>query len=420
MAGRAGFVGWLTTVFRILFPPAELQPADKKLLLLLGAAFFICNYDMTVLSLALPDLQQSFGIAEEDLGKVMGAARLGALPAIFFALLSDRIGRRRLLIVTLLGLSVATGASGLARSTEEFIALQFCARLFTTAEEILSVIYVLEMLPARHRGWGVGFLAAMGGLGSGFASLLYGMVDYLPGGWRALYMIAALPILYIAWLRRLLPETVMFERNASGGLPVIFWQPVLEIFRSHRPEITAIALIALAFWFQITATLGFMSKYLQEIHGYAPQQVSLLFIVAGSLAILGNVAAGSISDRIGRRLTLVAALVVNCAAVIVFYNSAGFLLPLAWIAALFSFFAVDVMVNAVSGELFPTGCRSTASTLRMICVMFAAVAGLAVEGSLFSALGTHAAALSLMSLSSLLAVPVVAVMLRETSNTELR
>ena len=78
------------------------------------------------------------------------------------------------------------------------------------------------------------------------------------------------------------------------------------------------------------------------------------------------------------------------------------------------------MVNAVSGELFPTGCRSTASTLRMICVMFAAVAGLAVEGSLFSALGTHAAALSLMSLSSLLAVPVVAVMLRETSNTELR
>ncbi len=96
-------------MFRIFFPPAGLTSADKKLLLLLATAFFIAHYDMSVLSLALPDMQRSFNISEQDLGKVIGAARLGALPAIFLALLSDRIGRRRLLMVTLLGLSVATG-----------------------------------------------------------------------------------------------------------------------------------------------------------------------------------------------------------------------------------------------------------------------------------------------------------------------
>ncbi len=189
-------------MFRIFFPPAGLASADKKLLLLLAAAFFIAQYDMSVLSLALPDMQQSFNISEQDLGKVIGAARLGALPAIFLALLADRIGRRRLLMVTLLGLSIATGATGFVRTTEQFIAVQFCSRAFATAEEIIAVIYVLEMLPARQRGWGVGFLAAMGGLGSGAASLLYATVDFLPGGWRALYVIAALPILYLAWLRR--------------------------------------------------------------------------------------------------------------------------------------------------------------------------------------------------------------------------
>lgn len=407
-------------MFRIFLPPATLQSADRKLLLLLGAAFFIGQYDMTVLSLALPDLQRSFDIGEQDLGKVIAAARLGVLPAVFLALWSDRIGRRRLLVVTLLGLSVATGATGLARGTGEFIVLQFCARLFTTAEEILAVIYVLEMLPARQRGWGVGFLAAMGGLGSGLASLLYGLVEYLPGGWRALYIAAALPILYLAWLRRLLPETALFEQHVRGEKEQRFWQPLREILREHRREMVAIASIAAVFWFQVSATLSFMSKYLQEEHGYLPQQVSLLFIVAGSLAIFGNVLAGRISDRVGRRLTLVAALLVNCVAIVTFYNTAGFTLPLAWIAALFSFFAVDVMVNAISGELFPTRCRSTASTLRMVCAMFAAVAGLAIEGSLFAALGSHAAALSLLSLSSLLAIPVVVLMLRETSNTELR
>lgn len=406
-------------MFRIFFPPAGLASADKKLLLLLAAAFFLAQYDMSVLSLALPDMQESFNIAEQDLGKVIGAARLGALPAVFLALLSDRIGRRRLLMVTLLGLSITTGATGFARTAEEFVAIQFCARAFATAEEIIALIYVLEMLPALHRGWGVGFLAAMGGLGSGAASLLYALVGYLPGGWRALYIIAGISILYIVWLRRLLPESILFDRFVQRDATHRFWQPALEIYRYHMRAMAAIALIAAAFMFQLSATINFMSKYLQETHHYAPQNVSFLFIVAGAIALLGTTTAGRFSDYIGRRPTLIAALLVNCVATIAFYNTSGWLLPLAWIASLFSFFAIEVMINAIGGELFPTSCRSTASTLRAVCSMLAAVAGLAIEGILFKALGSHAAALSVMCLSTLLAIPVVILMLRETSHTEL-
>lgn len=182
----------------------------------------------------------------------------------------------------------------------------------------------------------------------------------------------------------------------------------------------AIGLIAAAFWFHVAATINFMSKYLQEAHAYAPQDVSLLYILAGAVAIFGNVTAGRISDRIGRRPTLAAGLLVNCLAVVTFYNTSGLLLPLTWIAMLFSFFAVEVMVNTISGELFPTSCRSTASTLRMICAVFAGVVGLTVEGSLYTLLGSHAAALSIMTLTSLLALPIVALVLRETSGTQLR
>ncbi len=181
----------------------------------------------------------------------------------------------------------------------------------------------------------------------------------------------------------------------------------------------AIALIAATFSFQLSATVNFMSKYLQETHHFEPPEVSFLFIVAGSIALFGTTAAGRISDRIGRRPTLVAALIMNALANIAFYNTSGFLLPLMWIAALFSFFAVEVMINAMGGELFSTQCRSTASTLRSIAAMFAAVAGLAIEGTLFDVLGSHAAAISLLSLSSLLAIPVILLMLRETSHTEL-
>lgn len=406
-------------MFKLFFPPAGLTRADTRLLWLLAAALFVGHYDMSVLGLALPDLQRTFDIPEEDLGKVLAAARFGALPAIVLALLADRAGRRSLLIATLLGASVATVATGFARTTQEFMFLQFCVRAFGTAEEIIAVVYLLEMLPASHRGWGVGFLAAMGALGSGLASLLYSLVEFLPGGWRALYVIAAFPMLYIAWARRMLPESKPFEERVVERGKSVFWQPFQEIMRHHRRQMLAISFIAAAFWFHLSPALNFMSKYLQDIHGFTPPEVSLLYIAAGAFAIFGNTIAGRVSDVIGRRPTLVAGLVLNGIATVVFYNVGGWLIPVAWIATLFGYFVVEVMVTAMSGELFPANCRSTASMLRSICAMFAAVAGLFIEGSLFNILGSHAAALSMLCLASLLAIPVVVLVLRETSRTEL-
>ena len=404
---------------RLLFAiPAELDSSDRKLLVLLGAAFFIGQYDMTLLSLALPDVQASFSIAEEDLGKMVAFARLGAIPAILLALVADRIGRRRLLVLTLLGLSCFSMATAFAGSATQFMVFQSSARLFVTLEEILAVIFALEMLPARHRGWGVGFLAAMGGLGSGLASVLYGTMDAMPGGWRALYMLCGFAILPVAWLRRGLPESPLFAQQADG-LQRTFWGPLREIFSEHRRALWCLALIAASFWFQIGATLNFMSKYLQTTQGYSPGQVSLLFVVAGAVAIFGNIIAGRVSDTVGRRPTLAVGMLVNCVALIAFYNSSGMLLPLAWIAALFSFFVVEVIVNIISGELFPTSCRSTAASMRTIFSVLAGAVGLAVEGSLYNWTGSHSAALSLMALSALLGLPVVLLWLRETANTRL-
>jgi MFS family permease len=404
---------------RLLFAiPAELDSSDRKLLVLLGAAFFIGQYDMTLLTLALPDVQASFSIAEEDLGKLIAVARLGAIPAILLALVADRIGRRRLLVLTLLGLSCFSLATAFSGSATQFMIFQSSARLFVTLEEILAVIFALEMLPARHRGWGVGFLAAMGGLGSGLASVLYGAVETMPGGWRALYILCGFAILPVAWLRRGLPESAMFAQQADG-LQRTFWAPVREIFSEHRKAVWCLALIAASFWFQIGATLNFMSKYLQTTQGYSPGQVSLLFVVAGGVAIFGNIIAGRVSDAVGRRPTLAVGILVNCVALIAFYNSSGMLLPLAWIAALFSFFVVEVIVNIVSGELFPTSCRSTAASMRTIFSVLAGAVGLAVEGSLYTLTGSHSASLSLMALSSLLGLPAVLLWLRETANTRL-
>ena len=73
---------------RLLSIPKDLDRHQRRLLILLGAAFFIGNYDLTILTLALPDVQASFGVAEENLGNMIAIIRLGAIPGLLLALMA--------------------------------------------------------------------------------------------------------------------------------------------------------------------------------------------------------------------------------------------------------------------------------------------------------------------------------------------
>ncbi|MEP2989798.1 MAG: MFS transporter [Parasphingorhabdus sp.] len=403
----------------ILKPPAPLNPGDKSILALVGIAILIGQYDFSILTLALPDVQRSFDVSEETVGSIIGIARLGAIPAVALALLSDRIGRRQLLLWTLLGFSLFTFATGFAPRVEYFVAFQFLARVFTSAEEALAVVFILETARDENRGWSVGFLAAMGALGAGFASLAYGFVEYLPGGWRGLYVAGSVPVLYVAWLRRRLPETKMFEEVLDSSHFSELWKPVHEILKHHKMQVFILALATALFWFQMSPAFNFMSKYLQDSHGYGPGAVATLFIVAGGFALVGNLLAGSLSDHIGRRFTIIIAIAINASALLWFYNTSGHWLPVAWILALIGFFAVDVVLKAVSAEVFPTHCRSTASTGLTIFSVIAVAAGFVAEGHLYSLMGSHSKAISLMIPISVLVIPLVWLGVRETARQKL-
>lgn len=404
---------------RFLMPPERLQPGDLALLFLVGVAMVIGQYDFGILTLALPDVQASFAVNEEVIGQVVAWARIGAIPSLFLALWADQIGRRRLLLGTLIGFSVMTFATAFATSIEMFIAAQFLARIFTSAEEALAVVFILEMSSVRNRGWSIGFLAAMGALGTGLASIAYGFADIIPYGWRGLYVLAAVPVLYIAWLRRRLPETDMFEAIEAEAKQTSIWTPIQEILVNYKAQMALLALIVSLFWFQMSPAINFMSKYLQETHGYSRGQVSSLFIVAGASALVANLAAGRLSDRIGRKPTVMLALLLNAGALMLFYNTSGIWLPLAWIFALLGFFAVDVILKAVGAELFPTSCRSTASQAANLASVIALAIGFVLEGSLYMRLGSHAAAVTAMVPVSLLAIPLIWFGIRETAGKAL-
>ena len=80
---------------------------------------------------------------------------------------------------------------------------------------MLCFVVIAEEVAAGARGWASGTLSAMDYLGAGVASLVFAAVTILPYGWRAIYVIGAVPLFLVAYLRRRLPETKRFEAQEN-------------------------------------------------------------------------------------------------------------------------------------------------------------------------------------------------------------
>jgi putative MFS transporter len=390
-----------------------------RVLGLLATAELFDQYDLGILTLALLQIQAGLGIAEEQVGALISVVRLGAIPAVLAGVLADRLGRRRLLLFTVLAFTLATFATAFVQTPAQFVAVQFVTRACLYAETSLAVVVLAEELAARHRGWGLGVLGALGTMGHGVAALLFAFVEQLPFGWRALYALGALPLLAIAWRRRSLPETRRFEqRRAHAPGMASALRPVAALLRMYPGRLAVLLAAVLPFEFVVITAMTFMTKTLQQVHGWTPAGVTTLFVTGGALAILGNIAAGIASDRFGRRATVACLVALYAGAAFGFYNAAGWLVAPLWIAMIFTAEGGGVLFKALGSELFPTSYRSTASALRATTGTIGGALGLWLESQLFPVAGSHAAAISW--LLPLLALPVwVAFRLPETATREL-
>jgi putative MFS transporter len=422
VASDAARPGW-SWLFFFVRPPEGLGPEQWRLLGLLGATLLVNQYDMAILGLALPQIQRGLGVEEAELGGFLAWVRLGFVPALLLAFLADQQGRRRLLLWTLLGFTLSTALTAFARSPAEFATLQFLARAFIMAEEMIAIVVVTEELDARARGFGLGVLAALGALGHGLAAIVFAFVEVLPFGWRALYLVGIVPLLGMAWIRRALRETRRFESERAArpeaGRLARAARPFRELARAYPRRVLALALATAPFAFVVFTALPLVSKTLQEVHGYEPRHVAFLFLSAGLVAPVGMVLAGATADRIGRRRVMIWGTLLNAMAIAFFYRASGPAVVVAWACMMFTFVGLDVLFGALGSELFPTSHRSTASAVRVLVATLAGVLGLRTEGLLFPLVGSHAEAILWMLPIAALTPFVIAFAIPETASREL-
>jgi putative MFS transporter len=371
---------------------------QEHVFLLVGVAALFAGYDMNVFTLATPQIQASFHIAENHLTTIVAYFRLAALFSLLLAASADLVGRRRLLLFTILGQAVATLATAFTTSETQFMWAQFFTRMFGYTEEILCFVVIAEEVAAKARGWATGTLSALEYWGAGVASLIFAAITFLPYGWRSMYVIGALPLFLMAYLRRQLPETQRFVAQAQLLKARSKFQDALllvrDLAREYPGRIAAILIAVAAFGFGIVSASVLSAKYLQSVEGYSPGQVTMLFIPGGLVSLALTILVGKFSDRVGRRAVLAGIVAMGGMGFYLFYSGvSGWLLAPLWSISFFGYFSGEALLTGLTAEIVPTRYRATVSGLRYLVEILAGSVALILEGRLYDRFHGHGPAI---------------------------
>lgn len=380
-------------------------------------------YTLAVAGFAMPQIQRGLSIPEDEIASLFALLRFGTLFSLVLAVLADRMGRRRLLVASVVGCALCNLATAFAPSGLAFAWLQLGARLFVGAQILLASVVVSEELSADNRGWGLGVLTAVGSMGGALTILAYAFVDYLPFGWRALFVVGSFGLLCVPWLRRSLQETKRFSDQQGqrdvGLEDAPAWQPLRDIVRLHGWRLAALVGVIVPVAVILEPGSVFVSKHLQHDLGYSPGQVGLMLGACGIGAPLGNMLAGMISDRLGRKPVAILMSLLLSLAFAVFYNGTGTVAVALGLALFFmSMGGLMVLHTALATELFPTGLRSTAAGVREAVATVGSSAGLWILSLLYAVTSSHAASITWLLILTPIS-PLILLLIPETARREL-
>lgn len=339
------------------------------LMLLLPAALFN-SYDSELRAVLLTQLKASFHVGTAAIGIANIPIGSGQFVAFFVVLLADRIGRRPILLWSILGYTVFTTLTAASWNLWSFAVFQSGAQVFIGAEFGVAVTLMAEEVPAERRGRFLSWLLLVSPLGAVLAGLLVA-IGFLhnPIGWRAFFLIAAIPLLVVTVARRQLHESRAFLLAAQQpsrrlGRPIVrSLLDGLEVWhRRTRSRVIAVGAIAFLQGLASAAAVGWWTYYAEHERHFGTGTAGAFFAAAALVSVGGYVACGRIMDRFGRRPTAVLYILAAVACAVVTFQVVN-----RWVMFPFligtAFFGIGIapVLSAFATEMFPTVVRAQAS-----------------------------------------------------------
>jgi len=340
----------------------KLKASDIGLIALLAFVVMFEGFDISLTNVVLPFVGRAYGVNAEGLGRSLSVIGLGAIAAWFLIRLSDRFGRRPVLLGSASAFSIGSLVTILMPTIETYTAVQALTRAALVSQIATAYLIVSETLPPRLRGRANGLLGACGSFGAALPALFLASALETFLSWRALFLVGAAPLAVLPALWLYLRETPAFlarDRHVKqAGFMAELRTLVSPALRGRFAVMSGLWFIAN---FSSVVSTFFFTYYVLNERGWTAEDLRIIAPFGLVSAFLGYLVVGFLMDLIGRRATAALFFAANGALVMLCYASTGWYVIAGCLIAIQAMLGVWTVCFTINSELFPTHVRAAAN-----------------------------------------------------------
>jgi MFS family permease len=332
---------------------------------LIGSAlgYAMDGFDLLILGFMLKLIAHDLSLSPAQGASLVTATLIGAVVGgIVFGMLSDRIGRVRVLTYTIVIFAVFTGLCGFAQGYYDLLFYRTLAGVGLGGEFGIGMALVAEAWPSSMRarassyvglGWQLGVLAA-----AIVTPILLPVI-----GWRGMFMLGIFPAVAAYFIRSSLHEPEVFVKKSHDHPKESALHLLVKDTETTKLSIGMIILCSVQN-FGYYGVMIWLPSYLSTRFGFALTQSAVWTTVTIAGMAVGIFMFGHIADRIGRRPAFFMYM-LGAAVMVVFYSRLTDPIYLLVAGAVMGFFVNGMLggYGALISELFPTSARATAQNV---------------------------------------------------------
>ena len=355
------------------------------------------------------------GLSGTKLGIGLAVIRLASIGGLPLTAMADRVGRHRMLIITVgMGLAVTILASA-SPGYWWFVVIVACGRPLLSATNALSQVIAAEQTDSPGRAKALALVAAGYGVGAGLNAIIHSLAASSLG-FRGLFALAVLPLAFLPLIARWATEPERFALAESAPEHVV---PLLgAVSAAFRGRLVTLAIVAFALSFVTGPANSFVFIFAQNILHLSGTTTALMVVGAGVTGLGGLLVGRWMADRLGRRPTSALGVTGLALSGVLSYAGPRYALVAGYVLGVMFGSVLAPAVGTLVNELFPTSVRAAAAGWFLASGVLGAVVGLIVFGAIAD-VGNHFATAALITFLPAMCVAALFWRLPETRGREL-
>ena len=369
-------------------PDEKISGASWSIIAAIVILLVYQGYTLSVAGIASPWIGKSFHLSQAALARLFAWMSVSAFGSMLLARLADRVGRRRIILSSLLLAPVFALGSALAIWAWLFAIYQIMISALLGGSVSSATVMLAEELPMDQRARGQAFGAAASAIGGVLGYIVIPFLLRWGYEWEWLFAPSVAVIQLVQIVARMLPIENRWAHDASAG--AVEGSRFYDIFHPlyRRRAVTLLVCAALG-TMAGTAVNGWLYFEAVSILGLSPDRASTLVVLGMGVGMIGFPIGAWTSERFGRVPTVSIIGGAGWLGALAFYWGPGALtFPFLWLAVAYCWFKIasavmTVAANAAATELFPAALRSTMVGWQMITgAVFSVVAQMAIAALL--------------------------------------